>query len=378
MLPGMLSYPLHLSVEVLKDPVRVDVSAGTHASAIWIGHSVIDRAAELLATHHAGGKRFIVSSPVIWRLHGERLSRALTAGDPILIPDGERYKNLQSVSRIYEALIRAGADRGSTIIAVGGGVIGDTAGFAAATFLRGVTLVHVPTTLLAQVDSSVGGKVGVNLALGKNLIGAFHQPALVLVDPLLLATLPRREFRSGLYEVVKYGMIASRDLFERVARDTKAIFARDESVLVPAIVESCRIKADVVTRDERESGLRRILNYGHTVGHALEAVTKYRRFRHGEAIAYGMLAAADLAVARGALADRERQALVRLITKLGPLPPIADLPLVEILEAIRRDKKVVDGKLHFVIAIQVGATMTIDDVTEDELKAVLERLGITR
>ena len=378
MLLGMLSYQLHLSVEVLKDPVRVDVNAGTHASAIWIGHSVIDRAAELLAAHRAGGKRFIVSSPVIWRLHGERLSRALTAGDPILIPDGERYKNLQSVSRIYEALIRAGADRGSTIIAVGGGVIGDTAGFAAATFLRGVTLVHVPTTLLAQVDSSVGGKVGVNLALGKNLIGAFHQPALVLVDPLILATLPRREFRSGLYEVVKYGMIASRDLFERVARDTKAIFAREESVLVPAIVESCRIKADVVTRDERESGLRRILNYGHTVGHALEAVTKYRRFRHGEAIAYGMLAAADLAVARGALADRERQALVRLITKLGPLPPIADLPLGEILEAIRRDKKVVDGKLHFVIAIQVGATMTIDDVTEDELKAVLERLGITR
>ena len=378
MLLGMLSYQLHLSVEVLKDPVRVDVNAGTRASAIWIGNGVIDRAAELLAAHRAGGKRFIVSSPVIWRLHGERLSPALAAGDPILIPDGERYKNLQSVSRIYEALIRAGADRGSTIIAVGGGVIGDTAGFAAATFLRGVTLVHVPTTLLAQVDSSVGGKVGVNLALGKNLIGAFHQPALVLVDPLLLATLPRREFRSGLYEVVKYGMIASRDLFERVARDTKAIFAREESVLVPAIVESCRIKADVVTRDERESDLRRILNYGHTVGHALEAVTKYRRFRHGEAIAYGMLAAADLAVARGALADRERQALVRLITKLGPLPPIADLPLGEILEAIRRDKKVVDGKLHFVIAIQVGATMTIDDVTEDELKAVLERLGITR
>ena len=332
----------------------------------------------LLDAHRPGGKRFVVSSPVIWRFHGERLARALGTGDPILIPDGERYKNLQSVSRIYEALIRAGADRGSTIIAVGGGVIGDTAGFAAATFLRGITLVHVPTTLLAQVDSSVGGKVGVNLALGKNLIGAFHQPALVLIDPLLLATLPRREFRSGLYEVVKYGMIASRDLFERVARDTKAIFAREEGVLVPAIVESCRIKADVVNRDERESGLRRILNFGHTVGHALEAVTKYRRFRHGEAIAYGMLAAADLAVARGALADRERQALARLIAKLGPLPPIADLPIGEILEAMRRDKKVVDGKLHFVIAIQIGATMTIDDVTEEELKAVLERLGLKR
>jgi 3-dehydroquinate synthase len=367
-----------LNLELVNDPVRLDVNTGSGASTIWIGNGVTEQAAHLLDGRRTGGRRFVVSSPVIWRLHGERLTRALGTGDPILIPDGERFKNLQSVSRIYEALIRAGADRGSTIVAVGGGVIGDTAGFAAATFLRGVTLVHVPTTLLAQVDSSVGGKVGVNLALGKNLIGAFHQPAVVLIDPLLLATLPRREFRSGLYEVVKYGMIASRDLFDRVARDTTAIFARDEHVLIPAIVESCRIKADVVTRDERERDLRRILNYGHTVGHALEAVTKYRRFRHGEAIAYGMLAAADLAVARGALAERERQALARLITQLGPLPPVVDLSTSEVLDAVHRDKKVVDGKLHFVIAIQIGATMTIDDVTEDELKAVLERLGLKR
>ena len=373
----MLSYQ-PLNRNVVSEPVRVDVHAGARVSTIWIGDGVTDRAGALLDAHNIGGTRFVVSSPVIWRFHGERIARALGGADPILIPDGERFKNLQSVSRIYEALIRAGADRGSTIVAVGGGVIGDTAGFAAATFLRGVTLAHIPTTLLAQVDSSVGGKVGVNLALGKNLIGAFHQPALVLVDPLLLATLPRREFRSGLYEIVKYGMIASRDLFERVARDTNAMFARDERVLVPAIVESCRIKADVVSRDERESDLRRTLNYGHTVGHALEAVTRYRRFRHGEAIAYGMLAAADLAVARGALADRERQALARLIAQLGPLPPVVDLPIGEVIEAVGRDKKVVDGTLHFVIAIQIGATMTIDDVTEEELKAVLERLGLKR
>ena len=366
-----------VSVDVLKEPVRVDVHAGARTSAIWIGSGVLDRAAALLDMHGMRGRRFVVSSPVIWRFHGERFSRALGASEPILLPDGERYKNLQSVSRIYEALIRAGADRGSTVVALGGGVIGDTAGFAAATFLRGVALVHVPTTLLAQVDSAIGGKVGVNLALGKNLIGAFHQPAVVLIDPQMLATLPRREFRSGLYEVVKYGMIASRSLFDRVASDTTAIFARDENVLVPAIVESCRIKADVVTRDERESDLRRILNYGHTVGHALEAVTKYRRFRHGEAIAYGMMAAADLAAARGALAERERQALVGLITKLGPLPPVSDLPINDVLDAIKRDKKVVDGTLHFVIAIQIGATMTIDDVTEDELRAVLGRLGLT-
>ena len=354
----------------------MDVTTGSRPSTIWIGDGAADRLKDLLDSHRVGSRRFVVSSPVIWRFHGEQIRQALGPVEPILIADGERYKNLASVARIYDTLIRAGADRGSAVVAVGGGVIGDTAGFAAATFLRGITLAHVPTTLLAQVDSSIGGKVGVNHALGKNLIGAFHQPSVVVIDPLLLRTLPRREFRSGLYEVVKYGMIASRSLFDRVAANTRAIFARDPDVLVPAIVESVRIKADVVSKDERESGLRRILNYGHTVGHALEAVTKYRRFRHGEAIGYGMLAAADLAVTRGALTEVERAALAKLITQLGPLPPIADLSIPEVLDAIRRDKKVVSGTLHFVIAIEIGATMTIDDVTEDELRGVLHRLGL--
>jgi 3-dehydroquinate synthase len=371
----VLSYQ-PLGENLVSEPVRVDVRAGSGASTIWIGEGVADRAGALLDAHHVSSRRFVVSNPVVWRLHGERIARALGGGEPILIPDGERSKTLQSVSRIYEALVRAGADRGSAVVAVGGGVVGDTAGFAAATFLRGVTLAHLPTTLLAQVDSSIGGKVGVNLALGKNLVGAFHQPAVVLVDPLFLATLPRREFRSGLYEIVKYGVIANRDLFERISSSTKALFARDASVLAPAIVESCRIKADVVSRDEREGGLRRILNFGHTVGHALEAVTKYRRFRHGEAIAYGMLAAADLAVARGALSELERQALARLIAQLGPLPPVVDLPIDDVMSAIHLDKKVVNGTLHFVIAIQIGAAMTIDDVTEDEIRNVLARLSL--
>jgi 3-dehydroquinate synthase len=365
-----------LSIDTSSEPARVDVRTGSSTSTIWIGDGVVDRLSALLDEHKVGSRRFVVSNPVIWRFHGPQIQRALGQAEPILIPDGERYKNLQSVSRIYDPLIKAHADRGSAVIAVGGGVIGDTAGFAAATYLRGITLVHVPTTLLAQVDSSIGGKVGVNHALGKNLIGAFHQPALVAIDPLLLATLPRREFRSGLYEVVKYGVIANRDLFDRVVKDTKAIFARSADVLTAVIVESCRIKADVVSKDERESGLRRILNFGHTVGHAIEAVTKYRRFRHGEAIAYGMLAAADLAVARGALAERERQALAALIAKLGPLPPIADLPIPDIMEAVRRDKKVVHGRLHFVIPIEIGATTTVDDVSEDELRRVLQRVGM--
>jgi 3-dehydroquinate synthase len=360
----------------IESPIRVDVTTGSQVSPIWIGHGAADQLREILDSHGVGARRFVVSNPNIWQLHGAAIQRALGTGDPILLPDGERYKTLNSVSRVYEALIRAGADRGSAIVALGGGVVGDTAGFAAATFLRGVSLVQVPTTLLAQVDSAIGGKVGVNHALGKNLIGAFYQPSVVVIDPAFLNTLPRREFRSGLYEVVKYGMIASRPLFDRLARQTKAVVAKDPAVLGAAIEESCRIKADVVSKDERESGLRRILNYGHTVGHALEAVTKYRRFRHGEAIAVGMLAAADLAVARGALAATERDALAALIAALGPLPSVADLPLDDVLAAIRRDKKVVNGRLHFVIAIEIGATMTVDDVSETELRDVLKRIGL--
>jgi 3-dehydroquinate synthase len=356
-------------------PLRLDLRAGAQRSSIVIGEGVVERLPALLDEAGVGARRFIVSSPPIWKLHGPALQHVASV-EPILIPDGERYKTLQTTSRIYDALIRAAADRGSAIVAVGGGVVGDVAGFAAATYLRGITLVQVPTTLLAQVDSSIGGKVGVNHQLGKNLFGAYHQAAVVAIDPMFLATLPRREFRSGLYEVIKYGMIASRDLFERVARESKAIFARDPDVLLPAVAESCRIKAQVVSADERESGIRRTLNFGHTVGHALESVTKYRRFRHGEAIAYGMLAAADLAVARGALAARERQALADLITLLGPLPPIGDLSLTHVLEAVRRDKKVVNGRLHFVIAIEIGATTVVDDVTEAELGIVLRQMGL--
>ena len=356
---------------------RLEVRAGSGTSAVHIGEGLVDRLPALLDEAGLGPRRIVVSSPVIWKLHGPAL-QPVSAAEPILIPDGERFKTLQTASRIYDALVRLEADRGTVLVAAGGGVVGDVAGFAAATYLRGLSLVQVPTTLLAQVDSSIGGKVGVNHALGKNLIGAFHQPAVVAIDPLLLRTLPRREFRSGLYEVVKYGMIASRGLFDRVARDSKAIFARDPGVLVPAIADSCRIKADVVSADERESGPRRVLNYGHTVGHALEAVTRYRRFRHGEAIAFGMLAAADLAAARGALAPRERQALADLITLLGPLPAISDLSAAQVVEAIRRDKKVVDGRLHFVICIEIGATTVVDDVSEEELTLVLRGMGLKK
>ena len=234
----------------------------------------------------------------------------------------------------------------------------------------------MPTTLLAQVDSAVGGKTGVNHPLGKNLIGAFHQPSAVVVDPELLETLPRREFRAGLYEVVKYGVIAS-----------PALFARIDAELPGALRARCTgadaghrgvlpIKADVVASDERESGPRRVLNFGHTAGHALEAVTKYRRFRHGEAVAYGMLTAAELARARGVLPAADRDALGALIMKMGPLPPVGDLDAGPVIEAIGRDKKVVDGTLHFVLPTAIGATTIATDVTSVELRDALRVVGL--
>jgi len=359
------------------DLVRIPVRTGSRPSSIVIGDGASGHLSALLDEAGVGARRFLVSSPTVWKFHGDAIAKALPESPVILIPDGERSKHLQTAARIFEPLIQGNADRGSAIVAVGGGVIGDVAGFAAATFLRGITLAHVPTTLLAQVDSSIGGKVGVNHPLGKNLIGAFHQPAVVVTDPVLLRTLPRREFRSGLYEVVKYGMIASRDLFDRLTRDTRALFARDPEVLGPAIAESARIKADVVSADEHESGPRRVLNFGHTIGHAFESVTKYRRFRHGEAIAHGMLAAADIAVTRGVLPDADRQALATLIGRLGPLPTITDLPLADLLAAVRRDKKVVNGRLNFVLCTSIGTTSIVSDVTEDEITATLRRLGVS-
>jgi 3-dehydroquinate synthase len=345
---------------------------------VTIADGALEDVPRLLDQVRAPERRFVVSSPLVWRLHGTQLARAVRDVEPILVPDGERFKQLPTVTRIYDALVRANADRAATLITFGGGVIGDMAGFAAATYLRGIALIHVPTTLLAQVDSAIGGKVGVNHPLGKNLIGAFYQPHAVIIDPLVLGTLPRREFRAGLYEVIKYGMTSSATLFDRVAKERKAIFMRAPDVLTPIIAESCRIKAAVVAADEREAGPRRILNFGHTAGHAIEAVTKYRRFRHGEAVGYGMLVAAELARARGALAETERKALADIIASLGPLPPIADISSAQMLEAMQHDKKIVAGKLHFVLPTTIGATTIVDDVAEKEIRAALKHVGFAK
>lgn len=342
--------------------IRVEAGAVRHLDR-WIAEAGGD------------GPRFVVSSPTVWRAHGEAISAALPLAGHCLMPDGERAKTPRTVGHIHDALARAAADRSAIVVAVGGGVVGDVAGFAAATWLRGVRLVHVPTTLLAQVDSSIGGKVGVNHPLGKNLIGAFHQPITVVIDPLLLDTLPRREFRAGMYEVIKYGVIADTRLFRRLERDVDTIVRRDTRSIVPLITASCRVKAQVVGKDEREAGLRRILNFGHTAGHAIEAVTRYRRFRHGEAVAYGMLAVADLAVRRGSFSEADRAALAGLIARLGPLPAIADLSAQKLVETMRRDKKVVGGRLHVVLPTAIGATEIVDNVTEPEFCRSLQAIG---
>jgi 3-dehydroquinate synthase len=358
-----------------QDTTRLHIRAASGAYPVEIAAGAARRLSAMLDGIGAPKRRFIVSNATVWRFHGDPL-QPLTTEEPILLPDGERFKNLPTVGRIYDALIRANADRATTIVALGGGVVGDITGFAAATYLRGVPVVQVPTTLLAQVDSAIGGKVGVNHAAGKNLIGAYHQPAAVVIDPEFLGSLPRREFRAGLYEVVKYGVIASRPLFERLQAGMKALFAREPDVLVPVIADCCRIKGAVVEQDERESGPRRALNFGHTLGHALEAATKYRRFRHGEAVGYGMLAAANLAVTRGAMPAADRDALRELIAQMGPMPSVADLSAAQVVEAVSRDKKVIAGHLHFVLPTAIGAITTVTDVTPDELIAAARSIGL--
>ena len=358
--------------------LRIDVPTGSRSYRIHVGRGLVRRLSRIIKDSGGSGRQFVVSSPTVWKHHGDAIRAALKTAEIIVIPDEERSKTLSTAARIYEPLIAAGADRSSIIIAIGGGVIGDVVGFAAATFLRGVSLAHVPTTLLAQVDSSIGGKVGVNHSLGKNLIGAFHQPIVVVADPELLSTLPRREFRAGLYEVVKYGVIASRDLFDRVTRDLIPIFARDPKILIPIIAAAAQLKADIVAKDEREQDLRRVLNFGHTIGHAIEAVTNYRRFRHGEAVAFGMLAIGQLAVERDAFRKADQNALENLIAQLGPLPSVSDLTISAIVQAVRRDKKVYRGRLHVVLPTSIGQTTIVSDVTERELARALRAIGIRR
>jgi 3-dehydroquinate synthase len=357
-------------------PLRIDIAAPSRAYPVLVGSGTLAKLGAALDAAGFGPTRYVVSSPTVMGFWGEPLHQALPDSTPIVVPDGERHKTLGGVSRIYEALLKAGADRSAGLLTFGGGVIGDMGGFAAATYMRGIRLAHVPTTLLAQVDAAIGGKVGVNLPGGKNLVGAFYQPSVVVIDPEVLATLPRREFRAGLYEVIKYGVACDAALFGMVMRDLGPLTRRDTGALSPVIAACCRVKGEIVAGDERESGGRRVLNFGHTVGHALEAATKYRRLLHGEAVAYGMLAACAIACARGVLPVSDRATVASAIAQLGPLPPVNDLSAAAQLEFMRHDKKVHGGRLHFVLPAGIGGSQIVTDVSEDELLGALRELGL--
>jgi 3-dehydroquinate synthase len=334
--------------------IGVRTSAGVHD--VYCGRGSMSHAQSLLAPLGDSTGIFVLSSPRVWRFWGRDAGRAFGVRPKraILFDDRESAKRLGTVEEIARKLNRAGADRHSTLVAVGGGVVGDIAGFAAATYLRGVRIVHVPTTLVAQVDSAIGGKTGVDLPEGKNLVGSFYQPSLVIVDPKLLRTLSHRDYRSGLYEVVKYGIIADAKLFEFLEGHMDALLRRDSAALDWIIPRCIAIKARVVNQDERESGLRKILNFGHTLGHALEAATGYTQFRHGEAIAWGMMAAAMLGVAAGCTREFDAARIFRLIARVGLLPPLVGIKAAQLQAIVASDKKNRGGRVRWVLARGIG------------------------
>ncbi|MBS1841884.1 MAG: 3-dehydroquinate synthase [Acidobacteria bacterium] len=353
---------------------RIKVRASSGAYEVVCAAGAVSRLDDEIARLGKFTSVHVVTSPKVWRAVGKAVLRGLARHKPSevhLFDDREAKKEMRSVEQIARLLARAKADRRSLILAVGGGVVGDVVGYAAASYLRGVALVQIPTTLVSQTDSSVGGKTGVNLPEGKNLVGAFYPARLVVVDPQLLKTLSKREFRGGLAEVIKYGIIADAKLFEYLEENFERALRRDEKVLEYLICRSIEIKAWVVSKDERESGLREILNYGHTFGHALESETRYRRFQHGEAVAWGMKCAALLGHKIGLTRASDVSRIVALIERLGPLPDWSRVSDASLIEAMKSDKKTVGNKLRFVLSKKIGKAATYENVPLDAVKHAL-------
>ena len=313
------------------------------------------------------GKLFVITTEDVWRLYGERVERALSGHcwDVLFFPGGEERKRLSEVEILAEQMVEKGGDRSSVVVAFGGGIVNDVGGFLAATFMRGVPVIQVPTTLLAQVDAGVGGKTGVNLTAGKNLIGAFHQPIAVLIDPGVLQTLPEREYRAGLYEVLKTGVIRNERLFETMERHVSEILAREPEILEEIVARSVEVKAEVVSADERESDLRRILNFGHTLGHALEAETGYSVLLHGEAVAFGMRAATRIAMWAGYLGESDGRRILSLIDRYGPIPPVTGIRAENLVTRLRMDKKTIQGTVHFVLPVRIGDVVVVSGLPEE-------------
>jgi 3-dehydroquinate synthase len=326
------------------------------------------------------GKIFVVTTSDVWAHHGALVERALQGKSYSVLnfPGGESRKRMAEVEALAEQMVEAGGDRSSIVVAFGGGIVGDLAGFLAAIFMRGIPVIQIPTTLLAQVDAAVGGKTGANLVSGKNLIGSFHQPLVVLIDPDVLKTLSEREYRAGLYEIIKCGVIRDADLFHTLDRDAAKVLAQEPAIVEHIIAAAVRIKAEVVTADEREGDLRRILNFGHTIGHALEAETHYQHFLHGEAVAFGMRAATALAERTGCLNSTDAAAIQRVIERYGPIPSLDGIPSKNLAARLRSDKKTVQGKVHFVLPVKIGDVKIVTGIDEGlVLESIEAALGQT-
>ena len=365
----------------LPDPAvhTVKVPLADRTYPIHIGTSLLANLGKHCARQKLGQRCAVISDATVARRYRKPALASLKAAgfEPIFISQsaGEQAKTLKNVQACYDQLAKHRIERGSFVVALGGGVVGDLAGFVAATYLRGIDFVQVPTTLLAQVDSSIGGKVGVNLPVGKNLVGVFHQPKLVLCDLGTLRTLPTREFRAGLAEVIKYSIIYDAKLFARLERDLPKLLEQNPATLAAVIARCCQIKADVVGQDEKETGLRAILNFGHTIGHGLEAISKYGKYLHGEAISIGQVVAAMISREQTGLPAKDADRIVALLERAG-LPVSVKLSATQtrrLLEAIRLDKKVSGGETKFVLAKRIGRVITGQAVPSQVLRQALNQ-----
>ena len=366
--------PLFYSVHAVKSTSRIiPVKTATAEYPVIVGRGLFAEIPRRMRLGKSARRVFVLTSPEIWALWGRQLLAVLpdeAAPTVLFLPAGERYKRLAEVQRLAAELAAAKADRSSLLIAFGGGIVGDLGGFLAAIYMRGIDYVQAPTTLLAQVDSSVGGKTGVNLAAGKNLIGSFHHPRAVFADIDVLQTLPDRELRAGLFESIKAGVIRDAVLFRFMEQNAAAILARDPAALERVIGASIRMKAGVVGIDERESGLRMILNFGHTIGHAIEAATGYRRLLHGEAVGWGMLAALQIGLARRTIGPDHAERIERAVVAYGPLPGFR-ASLGKLLDAAGRDKKNRAGTRRFVLPRGIGDAVVVEDVKDDEVEGAI-------
>lgn len=358
---------------------RIRVRLEQNPYDVMIGRGLLQRAGREIERRLPSpiSRVFVVTSPNVRRYWGGALETSLLESgldhEVLEMDDGEPQKRLENVERLAEQLVAAGADRKSLLVAFGGGVVGDCAGFLAAIFLRGIPVVQIPTTFLAQVDASIGGKTGVNLTAGKNLIGAFHQPRAVLVDPEVLSTLDDREFRAGLFESLKCGVIRDRALFKFMSLESLKILGRDAKALEKIIVASVRVKAEVVAADEKESDLRRVLNFGHTVGHALEAATGYETFLHGEAVGWGMIAASQIAAWSRFCSPETSEEIVSAVRAYGPLPAVKTSS-EEIVSRLSADKKTVGGVVHFVLPVKIGKVKIAADIPTELVNQAIEQM----